>query len=766
MASGQQFLSTESQALASDICFSNLQELLIEGAGCASCVGKIEKALNAVEGVESAVMNFGQRTVSVEGRASADALIHAVENAGYHAKLTSGEAEAELLVEREQAEQRRYKQLLGNVVVALGVGIPLMLYGVLGGEMKVSAGASQLGWLIVGMVTLLVMLFPGRHFYIGAWKSVRNHSANMDTLIALGTGTAWLYSMAVVLVPDLLPELARHVYFEASAMIIGLINLGLALELRARGRTSEAIKRLIGLQTRKARIVRDGEEVDVDIDDVQQGDHVRLRPGEKVPVDGVVLEGRTVVDESMLTGEPIPTEKSTDDEMVAGTLNKTGSVLLKATRVGQQTTLSQIIGMVKQAQNAKLPISRLADQISAYFVPAIMIIAVVTALVWLNFGPEPAIALALVSATTVLIIACPCALGLATPMSVIVGVGKAAEAGVLIRNGEALQTASKITTMVLDKTGTITAGQPTVTEVMLVDGFDEAQVLSSAACLEVGSEHPLANAIVEAVRARGFDIKSAQGFSATAGKGVQGEVSGRNVMLGNYAMMQDEQVNVTAHLSTVERMAHEGKTPVYVVLGQQLAAIIAISDPVRDDSKAAIAHLQAEGIRVVMLTGDNRKTAEAVAEQVGVDEFYAEVLPQDKSAKVKALQQQGEIVGMTGDGINDAPALAQADVGFAIGSGTDVAIESADITLMRASLYGLVDAITVSRATLKNIRQNLFGAFIYNVAGIPIAAGVLYPLTGLLLNPVIAGAAMACSSVTVVTNANRLRFLKLSQRDV
>ena len=766
MASGQQFLSTESQALASDICFSNLQELLIEGAGCASCVGKIEKALNAVEGVESAVMNFGQRTVSVEGRASADALIHAVENAGYHAKLTSGEAEAELLVEREQSEQRRYKQLLGNVVVALGVGIPLMLYGVLGGEMKVSAGASQLGWLIVGMVTLLVMLFPGRHFYIGAWKSVRNHSANMDTLIALGTGTAWLYSMAVVLVPDLLPELARHVYFEATAMIIGLINLGLALELRARGRTSEAIKRLIGLQTRKARIVRDGEEVDVDIDDVQQGDHVRLRPGEKVPVDGVVLEGRTVVDESMLTGEPIPTEKSTDDEMVAGTLNKTGSVLLKATRVGQQTTLSQIIGMVKQAQNAKLPISRLADQISAYFVPAIMIIAVVTALVWLNFGPEPAIALALVSATTVLIIACPCALGLATPMSVIVGVGKAAEAGVLIRNGEALQTASKITTMVLDKTGTITAGQPTVTEVMLVDGFDEAQVLSSAASLEVGSEHPLANAIVEAVRARGFDIKSTQGFSATAGKGVQGEVSGRNVMLGNYAMMQDEQVNVTAHLSTVERMAHEGKTPVYVVLGQQLAAIIAISDPVRDDSKAAIAHLQAEGIRVVMLTGDNRKTAEAVAEQVGVDEFYAEVLPQDKSAKVKALQQQGEIVGMTGDGINDAPALAQADVGFAIGSGTDVAIESADITLMRASLYGLVDAITVSRATLKNIRQNLFGAFIYNVAGIPIAAGVLYPLTGLLLNPVIAGAAMACSSVTVVTNANRLRFLKLSQRDV
>ncbi|WP_372830641.1 heavy metal translocating P-type ATPase [Pontibacterium sp.] len=763
MASVHQFLSTDSQALAPDASLSNQQELLIEGAGCVSCVGKIEKALNAVEGVESAVMNFAQRTVSVEGIASADMLINAVENAGYHAKLTSGDAEAELLVEKEQAEQRRYKQLLGNVVIALGVGIPLMLYGVLGGEMKVSAGASQLGWLVVGLVTLLVMLFPGRHFYIGAWKSVRNHNANMDTLIALGTGTAWLYSMAVALAPDLLPELARHVYFEATAMIIGLINLGLALELRARGRTSEAIKRLIGLQTRKARIVREGEEVDVDIDDVQQGDHVRIRPGEKVPVDGVVLEGHTAVDESMLTGEPIPVEKSTDDEMVAGTLNKTGSVLLEATRVGQQTTLSQIIGMVKQAQNAKLPISRLADQISAYFVPTIMIVAVITALVWLNFGPEPAIALALVSATTVLIIACPCALGLATPMSVIVGVGKAAEAGVLIRNGEALQTASKITTMVLDKTGTITAGQPQVTEIYTLNGFSETQVLTHAAGLETGSEHPLANAVLEAARAHNCQIEAASDFHATAGKGVQGQIAGTQVLLGNLAMMDTHEVTTQAARTVVNRMAAEAKTPVYVALDNQLAAIIGISDPVREDSRAAIARLQSEGMRVVMLTGDNHNTAKAVAAQVGVDEFFAEVLPQDKASKVKALQQQGQIVGMTGDGINDAPALAQADVGFAIGSGTDVAIESADITLMRASLHGLADAVTVSRATLKNIRQNLFGAFIYNVAGIPIAAGILYPLTGLLLNPVIAGAAMACSSVTVVTNANRLRLLKLGQ---
>lgn len=765
MITAQEHLATSSQALAPDVKLNNKQELLIEGAGCASCVGKIEQALNAVPGVEAAAMNFAQRTVNVTGLVSAEALIRAVENAGYKARLTSGEAEAELMAEKEQAEQRRYQQLISHMVIALGLGVPLMLYGVLGGEMMVSAGMSQLGWLVVGIATFLVMLFPGRYFYVGAWKSVRNHNANMDTLIALGTGSAWLYSMVVVMVPDLVPVMARHVYFEATAMIIGLINLGLALELRARGRTSQAIKRLIGLQTRKARVMRDGQEVDIDIDDVVVGDQVRIRPGEKVPVDGVVRDGYTVVDESMLTGEPIPVEKKCDDEMVAGTLNKTGSVLLEATRVGQQTTLAQIIGMVKQAQNAKLPISRLADRVSAYFVPAIMIIAVVTALVWLNFGSAQAIALALVSATTVLIIACPCALGLATPMSVIVGVGKAAEAGVLIRNGEALQTASKITTMVLDKTGTITAGEPQVTEIYTLNGFSEANVLADAASLETGSEHPLGNAILGAARSRNLPLQSVSEFHATAGKGVQGEIAGQQVLLGNLAMMRDHHVATGTAQDVVNRMAAEGKTPVFVALAQQLAAIIAISDPVREDSREAIARLQAEGMRVVMLTGDNRNTAHAVAGQVGVDEYFAEVLPQDKAGKVKALQQRGEIVGMTGDGINDAPALAQADVGFAIGSGTDVAIESADITLMRASLHGLADAITVSRATLTNIRQNLFGAFIYNVAGIPIAAGVLYPLTGMLLSPVIAGAAMACSSVTVVTNANRLRLLKLGRQD-
>lgn len=760
MTTDSNYLSTGSQALG-EVTQRDQQELLIDGAGCAGCVGKIEKALNAVPGVDNASMNFAQRTVSVKGVVASEVLIEAVENAGYKARVTSGEAEAELIAEKEQAEQNRYKQLIRNMLLSLGVGVPLMLFGVLGGDMMVRSGLSQVSWLLVGVVTLLVMLFPGRHFYTGAWKSVRNHNANMDTLIALGTGTAWLYSMVVAIAPEMVPLAARHVYFEATAMIIGLINLGLALELRARGRTSQAIKRLIGLQTRTARVVRDGVEIDVAIEEVVSGDQLRIRPGEKIPVDGVVEEGYTAVDESMLTGEPIPVEKTQSDELVAGTLNKTGTVLMRATRVGQQTTLAQIIGMVKQAQNAKLPISRLADQVSAVFVPAIMIIAVITALVWLNVGPEEAVALALVSATTVLIIACPCALGLATPMSVIVGVGKAAEAGVLIRNGEALQTASKITTMVLDKTGTITAGKPEVTEICVMPGYSEQQVLSVAASLEAGSEHPLAAAIVEAAQVRNCPLEAISDFHAHAGHGVIGTVGNTEVLLGNAALMAEHGVDITKAAQDVKQLTSAACTPVYVALGQQLAAVMGIADPVRPDSRAAIARLQADGMRVVMLTGDNLQTAQTVAQKVGVDDVVAEVLPQDKAAKVKALQQQGEVVGMTGDGINDAPALAQADVGFAIGSGTDVAIESADITLMRTSLHGLADAIEVSRATLKNIRQNLFGAFIYNAAGIPIAAGVLFPMTGMLLSPVVAGAAMACSSVTVVTNANRLRLLKL-----
>ncbi|WP_417765857.1 heavy metal translocating P-type ATPase [Spongiibacter tropicus] len=742
---------------------ANLQELIIEGAGCASCVGKIESALNAVPGVEKAEMNFAMRTVSVAGTAPADALVNAVEKAGYNAKIATAEHEDDALAEKEQADWAYYKRLMRDMTIALSVGVPLMIYGIVGGAMTVNTTGERLAWLAVGLLTFAVMVIAGKHFYIGAWQSFKNHSANMDTLIALGTGTAWLYSMVVVTAPQLVPEMARHVYFEATAMIIGLIDLGLALELKARGRTSEAIKRLIGLQAKTARVIRDDKELDVAIEQVLMDDIVRVRPGEKIPVDGEVIDGHTAIDESMLTGEPMPVEKAEGDAVAAGTINKTGSIRFKATRVGKDTALAQIINMVKRAQNSKPPIGRLADVISAYFVPVIMIIAITSALAWLNFGPDPALAFAIVSATTVLIIACPCALGLATPMSVMVGVGKAAEAGVLIRNGEALQTASKISAMILDKTGTITLGAPKVTDILIAGEEDESTVLKLAASLESGSEHPLALAIVETARERGIESSKVANFSAIAGHGVQADVDGKTLLFGNEKLMRERNIDLGEFVEKAQNLAAEAKTPMYFAVNNRLSAIIAVADPIKDDSIAAIKRLQQNGIRVVMLTGDNRATAKAVAAKAGITEFFAEVLPEDKSKKVQELQMEGEVVGMTGDGINDAPALAIANVGFAIGTGTDVAIESADITLMRGSLHGLADAIAVSKATLRNIKQNLFGAFIYNAAGVPFAAGVLYPFFGVLLSPVVAGAAMAFSSLTVVTNANRLRLFKAQE---
>ncbi|MEW9799317.1 heavy metal translocating P-type ATPase [Alteromonas sp. CYL-A6] len=736
------------------------QQLIIEGAGCASCVGKIETALKNVQGVERAEMNFADRTVLVSGTAETKALITAVESAGYNAKALSDSPGSDALDEKEAADWAYYKKLIRDTVIALSLGIPLMIYGLLIGEMTVETTFQRGAWLVVGLLTLGVMYFSGRHFYVGAWNSLKNHSANMDTLIALGTGTAWIYSMLVVFIPDVFPLMARHVYFEATAMIIGLIDLGLALELKARGKTSEAIKRLIGLQAKTATVIRDNKEVQIAIEQVLLNDVIKVRPGEKVPVDGVVVEGHTSIDESMLTGEPMPVEKAQDDEVVAGTLNKSGMILFKATRVGKDTALAQIIAMVKRAQNSKPPIGRLADVISAYFVPVVMIISVLSALAWLNFGPEPALAFAIVSATTVLIIACPCALGLATPMSVMVGVGKAAEAGVLIRNGEALQTASKITAMVLDKTGTITEGTPKVTDIIVANASNEKSVLQLAASLESGSEHPLAMAIVESAHDQDIELLKTEGFNAITGMGVEGRCEEKALLFGNSKLMATKKVDLGNYSEKAQALAKEAKTPMYFAVDGQLAAIIAVADPIKPDSVSAIKRLQANGIRVIMLTGDNKETAAAVAKKAAISEFFAEVLPEDKANKVQELQQQGDVVGMTGDGINDAPALALADVGFAIGTGTDVAIESADITLMRGSLHGLADAIAVSKATLLNIKQNLFGAFIYNVAGIPFAAGVLYPFFGVLLSPVIAGAAMAFSSLTVVSNANRLRLFK------
>lgn len=740
------------------------QEYHIEGAGCASCVSKIEQAISQLPQVQSAHMNFADRSVIVLGDAPSEAVVEAVANAGYRARALKEPDQEQALSTREQADEEYRKRLMRDMAIALGLGVPLMLYGMLGGDMAVHTGAQRAVWLVIGLATLAVMVVSGRHFYVGAWKSLKSHTANMDTLIALGTGTAWLYSMIVVILPNALPELARHVYFEATAMIIGLINLGLALEVRARGKTSQAIKRLMGLQPKTARVIRAEQELDVAVEDVQVGERIRLRPGEKVPVDGVVREGSSNIDESMLTGEPMPSVKKEGDAVVAGTINKSGSLIFEASRVGKDTALAQIIALVKRAQGSKPAIGRLADTIAAYFVPAVMIIAIVSALFWLNFGPEPRLAYAVIAATTVLIIACPCALGLATPMSVMVGVGKAAEAGILIRNGEALQVATNIQTMVLDKTGTITSGMPTVTDVVHTPEFGREQLLLFAASLEAGSEHPLAQAIVDYTREQNLSPTKASQFNALEGLGVIGQVEGKTVLLGNAALMQKHGVSVGELTDQAQDFARQAKTPMYLAAEQQAAGLIVVADPIKTDSVQAIKQLQQQGVRVVMLTGDNAETAKAVATQAGIDDFFAEVMPADKAKKIRELQVKGDTVAMTGDGINDAPALAQADVGFAIGTGTDVAIDSADITLIRGSLLSLSDAIAVSKATMKNIKQNLFGAFIYNVAGIPIAAGLLFPIFGVLLSPVIAGAAMAFSSVTVVSNANRLRFFNLGAR--
>lgn len=729
--------------------------LSIGSMSCAGCVASVEKALQQVDGVESARVNFAEHTAEVEGTAPVAVLIKAVVDAGYEAAELQTAEDTET---KEAEEYAQYRQLIRKSLLAAMVGGPLFVSGLLG-KMP-GLVANQLFWIGIGLLTLYVLYYSGSNFFKGAWKSFLNHNANMDTLIALGTGSAWLYSMLISLWPALVPVSAQHVYFEAATIIIALINFGSALEMRARGKTSEAIKRLIGLQPKTARVVRDGVEIDIPIDQVGLDETLRVRPGEKIPVDGVLIDGHSSIDESMLTGEPIPVSKQIDDEVVGGSLNKTGSFLMQAKKIGSETMLAQIIDMVRTAQNSKPAIGRLADRISSIFVPTVLIIAVLTALVWYNVGPEPKVSYMLVATMTVLIIACPCALGLATPISIMVGVGKAAEFGILIRNGDALQQAGRLSTVVLDKTGTVTAGSPEVTGFKLVDGYTEAQLLVMAASLERGSEHPLAEAILESAQQRELKLQDVKDFEAVAGHGVRASFEGKQVLFGNQRLMETHKIDIAMLMSEAQLMASQAQTPMFLAVEGQVAGIIAVSDPVKVDSKSAIDTLHKLGIHVVMLTGDNRATAEAVAKQVGVDTVIAEVLPQDKATQVINLQEKGEIVGMVGDGINDAPALAQADVGFAIGTGTDVAIESADVTLIRGSLEGVSDAIGISRATVRNIRQNLFGAFIYNSLGIPVAAGVLYPLMGILLNPVVAGAAMAMSSVTVVTNANRLRFYK------
>lgn len=732
--------------------------LSISGMSCAGCVSSVEDALKGVAGVSLANVNFAEHTATVAGEISAQDLIDAVQSAGYDAaELVSAEDETE----KEAAELAFYHSLLKKAGFAAVVGFPQFVFGMSGFLPTFETVGGRLFWLGVGLLTAVVLVYSGGHFFSGAWKSAKNHNANMDTLIALGTGTAWLYSMVIIADPDLVPPMAQHAYFEAAAIIIALINFGSALEMRARGKTSEAIKRLIGLQPKTARVVRNGIEEDIQIEDVGVDDTLRVRPGERIAVDGIIVDGHSSIDESMLTGEPIPVEKQVGDEVVTGTINKSGTFLFQAKRIGKDTALSQIIEMVRSAQASKPPIGRLVDKVAAVFVPSVLIVAIVTFLAWINFaGGDQAITFAIVTSMTVLIIACPCALGLATPISIMAGVGKAAEFGALIRNGDALQQAGKLNTIILDKTGTVTEGRPSVTSIRVLDGWTEEKLLQWGASIEKGSEHPLAEAIVTAANERQIEFLGVEGFSAIAGHGVEAVVEGRSVLLGNRKLMGDRNIDIAALEAAVEELTHQAQTPMFIAIDNKAAGIISVSDAIKTDSAEAIRRLHDLGLKVVLLTGDNRITAEAVAKQVGIDEVIAEVLPQEKADKVAALQAQGDLVGMVGDGINDAPALARADVGFALGTGTDVAIESADITLMRGSLLGVVDAIAISRATVRNIKQNLFGAFVYNSLGIPVAAGVLYPFIGMLLNPMIAGAAMAMSSLTVVTNANRLRRFK------
>ncbi|MEG5393754.1 copper-exporting P-type ATPase CopA [Enterobacter hormaechei] len=744
--------ATPELPVADDI--DDSQQLLINGMSCASCVSRVQNALQAVPGVAQARVNLAERTALVMGSASAAELVQAVEKAGYGAEAIEDDAERR---ERQQetavATMKRFRW---QAIVALLVGIPVMVWGMMGDNMMVTADNRTL-WLVIGLITLAVMVFAGGHFYTSAWKSLKNRTATMDTLVALGTGAAWLYSMSVNVWPQWFPMEARHLYYEASAMIIGLINLGHMLEARARQRSSKALERLLDLTPPTARVVTDDGEKSVPLSEVQPGMTLRLTTGDRVPVDGEITQGDAWLDEAMLTGEPIPQQKSQGDAVHAGTVVQDGSVLFRASAVGSHTTLSRIIRMVRQAQSSKPEIGQLADKISAIFVPVVVGIALLSAAIWYFFGPAPQIVYTLVIATTVLIIACPCALGLATPMSIISGVGRAAEFGVLVRDADALQRASTLDTLVFDKTGTLTEGKPQVVAVSTV-GCTETDALRLAAALEQGSSHPLARAILE--KAGDGRLPQVSNFRTLRGLGVSGEAEGHTLLLGNQALLTEHGVDTSALDAELNAQASQGATPVLLARDGQVAALLAVRDPLRQDSVDALQRLHRAGYRLVMLTGDNPTTANAIAKEAGIDEVIAGVLPDGKADAIKNLQSQGRQVAMVGDGINDAPALAQADVGIAMGGGSDVAIETAAITLMRHSLMGVADALAISKATLRNMKQNLLGAFVYNSFGIPIAAGILWPLTGTLLNPVVAGAAMALSSITVVSNANRLLRFK------
>ncbi len=736
--------------------------LSILGMRCAGCVSAIEAALSALDGVVSVSVNFADHSAVVKSQTTPELLIQAVKEAGYDAAVMEGFEDP---AEQEAQEMQRYRKLMKKAFVAGAFGAFLMIAEHLDWLPAIGSATGQWLWPEIALVTLGILVYSGWHFYSGAIKSLSLGQANMDTLIALGTGSAWLYSCIVIDYSETLPALAKHAYFEAAVVILAFINLGTGLETMARGKTSSAIRKLIGLQPRTARVVRNGEEIDVPIEDVGLGETLRVRPGEKIPVDGVLLEGHSTLDESMLTGEPIPAEKKVGSEVVAGTMNQTGSFLFQATRIGHETALAQIIKSVRQAQSSKPEIARLADKISGVFVPSVVVIAFLTFFVWYVFGPEPSLGYAFATSMTVLVIACPCALGLATPISVMVAVGRAAQSGILIRKGDALQTAGKLTCLILDKTGTVTEGKPTVSTIEAIDNVSEDHILQLAASIESGSEHPLAAAVLLAAEKKQITLDKVFQFEAVAGFGVTALINQQKVTFGNKALMDLRGIKFLRYNNKLEKLSAQGKTPMLLAVEDKVIGIIAVSDPIKRDSAQAVQRLIKQGIRIIMVTGDNEITAHAIAKEAGIVEVRAQVLPQDKAAIVKELQAQGEIVGMVGDGINDAPALAQANVGLAIGTGTDVAIESADVVILQGSLLKVPEVIELSKATVINIKQNLVGAFFYNTISIPVAAGLLYPLFGILLNPMIAGAAMAMSSLTVVTNANRLRWEKLGKTD-
>ncbi|MCM2292970.1 heavy metal translocating P-type ATPase [Allorhizobium sp. BGMRC 0089] len=739
--------------------------LPIDGMHCASCVRKVEKVLSDVPGVASASVNLAteQATIELAADTDASALTAAIEKAGYHLR------KAEDSTAKAEEKDRRAEEtaaLVRRTWLAFILTLPVFI-AEMGGHLipsfhhwLLNTLGQQADWTAQFLLTALVLALPGRDFFRRGIPNLLRMTPDMDSLVAIGAGAAMLYSMVATFVPELMPQAAVNVYYEAAATIVTLVLLGRTLESRARGKTSEAIKRLVRLSPRSARVMRDGKTIEVDIGAVIVGDIVQIRPGEKIPVDGTVIDGQSHVDESMMTGEPLPVDKQKDSPVTGGTINGTGSFTFRATKVGADTLLAQIIRLVEQAQGAKLPVQSMVDRITAWFVPAVMLAALVTFVIWLVLGPSPALSYALVNAVAVLIIACPCAMGLATPTSIMVGTGRAAELGVLFRQGTALQSLKDISVVAFDKTGTLTEGRPELTDFIPVVGFDRRDLMLYAASLEAQSEHPIASAIVSAARKEGLEPLEVQQFKAEPGFGVQGLINGKHVTIGADRALKRHGIDLQALASQAENLAQQARTPLYLAVDGNVAALIAVADPIKPTTQEAVKALHGLGLKVAMITGDNRKTADAIAAQLGIDTVVAEVLPDGKVKAVESLKKDGGKLTFVGDGINDAPALSAADIGIAIGTGSDIAIESAEVVLMSGDLNGVVRAIALSRAVIGNISQNLFWAFGYNVLLIPLAAGALYPVNHLLLSPIVAAAAMGLSSVFVLTNALRLRAFK------